>query len=524
MSHRLATASLVFASFSLFSLVASPIPGVNEPHYLAKAKHYWNLEWCRGDLFLESTDAHVVFYETFGRLTYWLGLSQTAWVGRILGMLLLAGGWCLLVSRILPGRWSSLWTSWVFLLFVSLGNLSGEWIVGGIEAKVIAYGFVLLSLTLFIDRRWCPAAICCGLAISFHPIVGIWSLLAGGVGAALALPFNQKLQSKVANDRPLSGRGRWFLVATLLIVVSLPGIAPALQLLDGASNEMGFQANYIQVYYRLKHHLDPIQFSKASYWGYSLLLVCWLATSRWDQLVMFDRGRRVFVWYVAGTLVIALAGLAIGLGPKPEETMQYAFRLSLMKLYPFRNFDVMLPIAISLAIVAMVHRCLRLDQAEPDVRRSSMRRLATWLFFASILIAAISLSALRPHAIRMTASERNDWIDACRWISKHVPSGTVFFTPRNSWAFKWYANRGEYVSFKDCPQDARNIVEWNRRLRYLKRWGQDNFDNGYSAGSLRELRKQTGITHIITAFQRFGPFEAEKIYGNGTYKVFRLGE
>ncbi|MGH7129575.1 MAG: DUF6798 domain-containing protein, partial [Planctomycetaceae bacterium] len=175
---------LVFAGFFTYSAVRCPPPGVNEPHYLAKAKHFWNPDWCRGDLFLESADAHFVFYQTVGLLTRAFTLEQTAWIGRALALALLAVGWTELFSRLVPGRWSSLWAAWLFLLLQTLGNLSGEWVVGGVEAKVFAYGLVLWGLAFLLDRRWNRAALCAGLAISVHPVVGIWSLVAAAWAGA----------------------------------------------------------------------------------------------------------------------------------------------------------------------------------------------------------------------------------------------------------------------------------------------------------------------------------------------------
>ena len=56
----------VFWIFLIFFLFAgSPPPDVGESHYLVKAKHYWDPAWCAGDLFLESRDAHGLFYWTF---------------------------------------------------------------------------------------------------------------------------------------------------------------------------------------------------------------------------------------------------------------------------------------------------------------------------------------------------------------------------------------------------------------------------------------------------------------------------
>ncbi len=69
--------------FSLFFLYTSgPPPDVNETHYLPKAKHYWNPDWCGPDVFLDSADPHTVFYWMFGWMTLWGSLGTVAWIGR----------------------------------------------------------------------------------------------------------------------------------------------------------------------------------------------------------------------------------------------------------------------------------------------------------------------------------------------------------------------------------------------------------------------------------------------------------
>ena len=52
---------LVWAMFLSTSLIRAPIPAVNEPHYLGKAKHYWDPAWCAGDFLLDSSNPHLVF-------------------------------------------------------------------------------------------------------------------------------------------------------------------------------------------------------------------------------------------------------------------------------------------------------------------------------------------------------------------------------------------------------------------------------------------------------------------------------
>ena len=77
------------------------------------------------------------------------------------------------------------------------------------------------------------------------------------------------------------------------------------------------------------------------------------------------------------------------------------------------------------------------------------------------------------------------------------------------------------MAFKDCPQDAAGIVEWNRRLNFLQQWFEQKYaDEFYSANELKDLRRQTGLTHLLT--DRLGPLELEPIYRNATFQVYDL--
>ena len=100
---------LIFALF--FAVAGSAAPDVNEAHYLAKARHYWDNSWCPSDFFLGSADAHTVFYWTFGWLTRFISLNATAWVGRAVTWLLLAWAWRRLSMAIVPLPWTSLLTA-----------------------------------------------------------------------------------------------------------------------------------------------------------------------------------------------------------------------------------------------------------------------------------------------------------------------------------------------------------------------------------------------------------------------------
>src|SRR4051812_48657022 len=163
---RYALAALeVAAIFLIFFLVAGSVPpDVGESHYLVKAKHYWQPSWCAGDLFLESRDAHATFYWTLGWLTRLCTLTATAWIGRVVTWLLLAWSWQRLSWAVLPRPLVSLLSAGLMLFFVKHGNLAGEWIVGGVEAKGFAYVLVFLALEAIVRGRWRAALVMAGAA------------------------------------------------------------------------------------------------------------------------------------------------------------------------------------------------------------------------------------------------------------------------------------------------------------------------------------------------------------------------
>ena len=144
----------VLLIFGLIFLQAEwSTPQLNEAHYLAKARHYWQTDWCSGDLFLESADAHLVFYWSIGWLTLFLPMSTVAWIGRIASWLLIAAGLQRMGNRIFtnsPGF--TVAASGLFFLLLNRFDLAGEWIIGGFEAKLIAYGCAFFAIAQLLDR------------------------------------------------------------------------------------------------------------------------------------------------------------------------------------------------------------------------------------------------------------------------------------------------------------------------------------------------------------------------------------
>jgi hypothetical protein len=122
----------------------------------------------------------------------------------------------------------------------------------------------------------------------------------------------------------------------------------------------------------------------------------------------------------------------------------------------------------------------------------------------------------------MTSERRDAWLEVCRWVRERTPPDALLVTPNESWAFKWFAERAEFVSFKDCPQDAPRIVEWNRRLLWLGDWARTaKGDGSFGPDDLRTLRDETGAEYLIAG--SLGPVAQEPEFEAGPYRVYRLG-
>ena len=492
---------VVFASFAVFATIRAPIPGVNEPHYLCKARHFWEPTWCQRDFFLVSTDAHTVFFATIGVLTRFLSLEQSAWVGRVVAWLLLAVGWTRLTTTLTGSARCAVWSAWLFLLLQAIGNFSGEWVIGGVEAKCFAYAFVWLALEALHRIRHRTAAAWLGLAISFHPVVGGWGLLSLGpvylVSRCTEHPEEQKWTE-------------WVIAGMILIVCSLPGLVPAVTIVF-SGNEATGQADAIQVFERLGHHLNPGQFPSEAYAMYGGLLVVWLVR----RLITLEatHRNRLFHLTVATSVGFAASGVLFGI-VRPTPWM--------MKFYPIRLADILLPMAVAVTVASGIDQLLALARSAQSTMLRRGLPLVMYFAWGAALVTSLSLP-VEPNPTRndkLTDKFWQDWRAACGWIRDNTPPDSLFITPSYSWSFKWYAQRAEFVSFKDCPQDAAGIVEWKRRIEFWEQWRNDYLAADFSPDQLVRLQLDTGADYMIA--HRLYAVQLTPIFRNDTFAVYRL--
>jgi hypothetical protein len=497
-------------------------PGVNEAHYFVKAKNYWNPQWLAEDIFAASGNAHSTFFFLFGWPTNLTSLYATAWLGRIVGWMIL--GWGLIrFTRSITGRhWDAIAVACLWISGVYYGNLAGEWIIGGIEAKVPAYGLVLLGLSEVVERRWSRAWVWMGAASALHVLTGGWAVVASLIAWFLTEPRQSQRQ-------PF-----WSLGLIIGGGLSLFGLIPALLMSRGADSGA---AAAIYVYYRIPHHLLPAQFDFDWYLRHgvlvtlSLVVIVWLHRHRGSSLLGEPIERLSAM--TSGSLVILLCGLSLGILPAVAPELA----AKLLRFYWFRFSDAMVPLFLAVSIVLILRR-------ESGVNPWLRNLAAAGLIAGVVGFVYASVDQSRdgiPVSVRNrllgwdTQADRQqqartfeDWIAVCRWAKQSTPPETMFLTPRHQQSFKWYAERPEVANWKDVPQDAASLIRWKQQFEdiYPARLGMIKVTIHYE--TLRRYRKQYGAQWMIVDNRVVGtdlplikayPIDASN---NATYTVYEL--
>lgn len=421
-------------------------PGVNEAHYLCKARRFYEPTFCGPDFFLATKDAHLAFFATFGLIAAWLPLPAAAWVSRSICWLVFAAGWARLARATALSLPASLLGCGAFLAATYWLHQSGEWVVGGAEGKSVAYGLALWGIAEWIDRRPNRCLVALGAATAFHVLVGGWTTLLI-LAATLFDAGRRPLLLKAVPGIVLGG------------ALAAIGVAPALALSQGVSAAALERANEIYVFERLAHHLSFAAFSPQRTLAFAALAIvvgALAALTRRDALL------RPVVLLAIGSLVLCGIGAAID----AYAAVDRAASANLLRFYWFRMADAYVPLAAALLAARLF------DQQTEKLPRNATA--AALLLCTAGHLGWVTVDRMidpRSGADRQSLPpiRTQDWLETCRFLQRHAAEypEAKFLTPRNQQTFLWEAQRAELANFKNVPQDAASLLEWKRRMEDL---------------------------------------------------------
>jgi hypothetical protein len=130
---------------------------------------------------------------------------------------------------------------------------------------------------------------------------------------------------------------------------------------------------------------------------------------------------------------------------------------------------------------------------------------------------------MRTETAAMQRQVYEDWLDVCFWTRSNTPSDALFLTPRFQQTFKWYAHRAELACWKDSPQDALGLIEWEKRLLEIFPKSSDGYGIPMSDEHLREMRRRYKMDYVILdrRIQKQPPL-LPLLHSNDTYAVFEF--
>jgi hypothetical protein len=507
---------LVFAAAA-----AWPVPDVNETVYLTKARHFIDPLWGGGDWFLETPDAHAAFYLLIGPIMAAFDLERAAWVGRWLGWLALAIGFRHAVLPLLASSWSRILAAAMFSLALRHTTASGEWVIGGCEAKVFAWALALPAIGELVRGRFARAWLLLGGATALHPIVGGWGLI------ALVMVW---LRERRGGREPEAARrhdGDTPVIRGTLVLAGLAlaawGVVPALALSAGVDAAGRAAANRIYVVDRLPHHLLLRTFPEAMIARHLLAILIGTIIHR---LLPPTPARTRLAAFREASLAISLAGCGISL----LEPLAPDLAIGLLRFYWFRLADVIVPFALATnaaAAIADDETCTRLLGRPAVVRAVVIAALAADLAMQSRhwpLPGRTGLAARTDAKVDAAA-----WADICDWVRGHTDAAARFLTPRGAASFTWRTGRAEVVAWKNSPQDAVSLLEWRRRIGDCFSADGTLVDMERStaalgAGRMREVAERYGADHAIVPLcvPDLGGLPFERLHANAGYAVYRL--
>jgi hypothetical protein len=448
---------LVLISFKLLLEGNMGTVGLNEGDVLPLAKQFVEQDGIPNDWYLSQPPGYRLLFQTiFGNLIVGTGFLATSIMGRLLCYSLVVWG-LVRLGRQLGMSSVGLVLAITWLIYADQQCFAAsEWFLGGLEAKAVAYGCVMLAISLLLEGRYLWAALALGIATSFHVLVGGWTFL-------IALSWLLLHWQSRGLNRSQLGK-----ILLIYGVASLWVIQPVYEQLVRPAPNSEIPPSYIYVFVRLSHHLNPLAWD-SDWWKNALIFLFLLTVSA----VWLHRNRDLeknpqycnqigLVELTLLSLIPFALGIVVAFFDRQGAFLQY---------YPFRLGAVMLPLCTTLLVVCAIERSWQ----RWFIPRNA--RLAQTLFacLCLLLTSAISVGQLSHFQEQLSAVKQFPYSEEqevtpdlkalYEWIRTNTPTdATLIAPPVDLYSLTWLTERATIASYKFFPQSKAGILEWYERI------------------------------------------------------------
>lgn len=473
----------------------------NELETLVYAKHWLDPSFIANDWRLDMHPGpRLPFMVVIAPLVAWLPLEQASIIGAILAFLMLACGLGILFTRLGLSALEAIVVVALFF-FADQSLAAAEWLFSSFEGKTIAYTLVFCALAAGAGGRLVLAGALLGLATTMHVVVGVWSALCFAV-AVLTTSRGDAQQRAFA--------------AGAFVIGALPGVLATLSAQAGSTVPLppGVTSEYIYVFIRAPHHLDPRGFlghgplqEKVEV---ALALAAGLGFFALPRFLRRSDCRLFVARFVQACLLPAFAGVIASFLPGGEKFLQF---------YPFRVADTLVPLLGPAVLLALVVPCFP-------------QRPVTVVARVAVAMAAVLL-AIRADP-RMSAERPPPGFEgAARFIREHAAIGQpVLVSPHLDYAGYWM-ERPVVALYKFVPHHGSGIAQWYHYMvelaaisppdsvdRMPRRRPLDAFDRMATEEYLA-LAARHGARYVVTKPRH--EIALPIAFENGRFAVYEVG-
>jgi hypothetical protein len=438
--------------------------GTNEIDVLPLARQFADPSWLPTDWYLNQEAGYrFLFQAIFGQMAAAWGFLVTSIVGRLICYSLFAYGLVVLGRRLGLSLVLLLLTLVLYLhngcdriadrCTYEQGAIAGEWLIGALEAKAVAYSLLPLAIGSMLGGHYRKMAVLLGLMTSFHVLVGGWVFL---------VTLGWLWLNRDVYPKP----GRYWGAALLLYLVASGFAIPAVfQQLSTVPVDASLAPSYIYVFLRLPHHLNPLSWSP-ELWIRPIVLLLLLGGSM-VLLRRQDRYRSPHVSHLPQTtealrfaqwVLLSFIPFEVGLLIAP-----FDLQGRWLQYYPFRLGDVMLPLGTVLLLACVLERVV------------ANRRWVGWvcvLLLSFSLVLQVPVFYQQAAALGQFPNQEQDvepaWKNFTRWIRQNTAREAIVISPPvDFFNFSWLTERPTLAKLKLLPQNPSGILEWYERLSDL---------------------------------------------------------
>jgi len=413
--------------------------GGNELDVLLSAKTFADPTYLQNDWYLQNDFwVRVPFFVLIYPLVKWFPLILVSLIGRLLGLGFVSFAFVRLVKLLGLSTFQIVAS---IIIFVELGQglFAGEWIFGSLEPKVISYGLIFLGLSDWLANKRERSVVFFGLATTFHVLVGGWATMTLGILFLVS--------------GPRRGVREMLKLASLWMIAAGPALAMAATYLVENQGGVGFNSDWIYVFFRNPHHAVPTFFTWATWKiGFVGLLLYFMG-----GLIISGNTKekiKIVAKFSVLTMVPFVLGCWVTLFSYPEW---------FLKFLPFRLADSLVMIFGIVLLIGSLGRYLPKKQFNG--------------FFILIVILGLGNSGygfyqdflvLRDFPLGTfwsppTAIEKSHY-EACVWIRNHTEPDSIILSSPAYQSTAYLTSRASIVSFKNVPTTEALIGEWYRRI------------------------------------------------------------